>query len=399
MNDIILNSKPQLTQEFSFSFFDSFVKYVDRTEQTTRTYITNLRQFAAWLLYMDIRKPGRQDVINYRDYLGQEHEAIKLCGNSWEYRTDKNGNRVKLACRISTIRAYLQSISQFFKWTEQEGLYPNIALNIHFTRQKALASFTEDHKKEALSAAEVLKVEESILQRADQKKKEAATHKKDPAGRLERATEQGKRLYAMYLLAVNCGLRTVELSRANIKDLESKGGNNFLYVWGKGCAEASQKKAITKEVKEAIDDYLQSRSDAWNSNSPLFVSTGNRSKGKRIASTTISTMLKRALQGAGFNSEKITAHSLRHTAGTCVQELTNDLYTTQKYMRHANPKTTEIYLHTNEQKKEVEVADKLYKYYHEKDHQEKEGSSLFSVVANFSQEQLEQLTQIAISMT
>ena len=99
----------------------------------------------------------------------------------------------------------------------------------------------------------------------------------------------------MYLLAVNAGLRTIEISRANIKDLEIKGGNAYLYVWGKGHTEADTKKPIAYEVYTAIQEYLNNRSDYITANSPLFVSTGNRSGGKRIASTTISTMLKRAM--------------------------------------------------------------------------------------------------------
>ena len=141
----------------------------------------------------------------------------------------------------------------------------------------------------------MLTIENSIAERATERTEAAAGAIKDKTGRVQRSTEQGKRLYAMYLLAVNAGLRTIEISRANIKDLETKGGRTWLYIWGKGHSEADQKKPIAPEVKAAIDDYIQSRTDNPNGNSPLFVSTGNRSKGKRIASTTISTMLKLSL--------------------------------------------------------------------------------------------------------
>ena len=121
---------------------------------------------------------------------------------------------------------------------------------------------------------------------------------------------------------------------------------------------------IAPEVAAAIKDYLKSRSDRLTGTAPLFVSTGNRSRGKRIAPTTISTMLKKAMQQAGFDSERITAHSLRHTAGTAVQELTGNIYATQKYMRHSNPATTEIYLHNDTEKAEVSIAQQLYNLYH-----------------------------------
>lgn len=347
---------------FSFSWMDEFISFIDRGAKTTKTYITNLRQFAAWLQYRAITAPERKDIISYRDYLTAEHEAIKLDPDSlqgWSYRTDPAGNRITIKCRANTIAQYLRSVCQFFKWTAAAGLYPDIAANIHAPKIRNTM-----HRKEALTAADVLTIEETISSQAQDKTARATAAEKDTAGRIQRATEQGKRLYAMYLLAVNCGLRTVELSRANVKDLETVHGTAFLYIWGKGHTEADTRKALAPEVKEALDDYLQSRTDRYTGSSPLFVSTGNRSGGKRIAETTISKMLKQAMKEAGYNSDRITAHSLRHTAGTAVQEITGNIYTTQKYMRHSNPATTEIYLHNNTEKQETQVAQQLYCYYH-----------------------------------
>ena len=200
----------------------------------------------------------------------------------------------------------------------------------------------------------------------------------------------------MYLLAVNAGLRTVEIRRASLKDLVTKGDNTWLYVWGKGRTEPDQKKPLAPEVKAAIDDYLQSRTDNPTGASPLFVSTGNRSKGKRIATTTISTMLKRAMQEAGFDSERLTAHSLRHTAGTAVQELTGNLYITQTYMRHSNPATTEIYLHNDMDRAEVNIAQQLYQLYHGE--KSKTAGKLEQMIRTLTQQQLEQLTNIATAI-
>lgn len=340
--------------------FDSFISFIDRGEATTRTYITNLRQFAAWLQYAAISRPTRQDIISYRQYLSAEHDAIQLDpATGWKFRTDSRGNRYKVTCRPNTVKQYLQSVKQFFAWTAAEGLYPNIADNIHAPRIR-----TDRHKKDALTAADVLTIEKSIQQAAREKTEAAAGNAKDTAGRISRATEQGKRDYAMYLLAVNAGLRTIEISRASVKDLELKGGRAVLYVHGKGHTEADAKKPIAPEVYNALREYLDSRSDKPIANSPLFVSTGNRSGGKRIASTTISKMLKRAMQQAGYDSERLTAHSLRHTAGTAVMEMTGNLYTAQIYMRHASPATTEIYLHTETEKQDAETAQQLYNYYH-----------------------------------
>ena len=377
-------------QDLTPSLFDSFIKWIDRGEKTTRTYIVNLRQFIAWLRYSAITRPERQDIISYRQYLCTEHEAIQLDGLSWKYRTDKNGSPVKVSCKPNTVKQYLQSVCQFFKWTAAEGFYPNIAENIHAPKVK-----NDTHRKEALTAAEVQTIESSITRKAAADLTEAEQARKDTEGRTQRATEQGKRLYAMYLLTVTAGLRTIEISRANVKDLEEKGGCTYLYIWGKGHTEADTKKAIAPEVAAAIKDYLKSRTDYPTGTSPLFVATGNRSRGKRLATTTISTMLKEAMKEAGFNSERLTAHSLRHTAGTNAMQLTGDLYTTQQYMRHSSPATTEIYLHIDTEQQEADIAQRLYNHYHGIDNAADSREQLQAAMQKMSQQQLEQLAAIA----
>lgn len=376
--------------------FDDFLAFIDRGEKTTRTYLTNLRQFAAYLAYRAIRRPARQDILSYRDYLAAEHDAIELDPGSvsgWTYRTNGSGNRYTVKCKPNTVKQYLQSVRQFFSWTAANGFYPNIAANIHAPKVRQ-----DIHKKDALTAADVLTIEKDIEAAAAARTEAAAEAEKDTAGRISRATEQGKRLFAMYVLAVNAGLRTVEISRADVKDIEIKGGKAVLYVWGKGHTEADAKKPLAPEVYAAIRDYLDSRSDKATANSPLFVSTGNRSGGKRIAATTISTMLKKAMQHAGFDSDRITAHTLRHTTGTNVQEITGNLYTTQKYMRHANPATTEIYLHNDTEKQETETAQRLYNFYHGAADQDDNRAKLESILHGMSAAQLEQITTIAAAM-
>lgn len=372
------------------ALFEEFIKYIDRGQKTTRTYITNLRQFAAYLAYKEIRRPQRQDVISYRDYLTAEHEAIQYDpATGWTYRTDRSGRRYTTICKPTTVKIYLQSVRQFFSWTAANGFYPDIAANIHAPKVRQ-----DVHRKDALTAADVLTIEQSIEATAGAKIEAAEAHSKDTAGRISRATEQGKRLFAMYTLAVNAGLRTIEISRANVRDLEVRNGRAVLYVWGKGHTEADAKKPLAPEVYAAIRDYLDSRSDRPTANSPLFVSTGNRSGGKRIAETTISRMLKQAMQAAGFNSDRITAHTLRHTAGTNVQEITGNLYITQKYMRHANPATTEIYLHNDTEKQETQTAQDLYNLYHGITAGD-DRAQLETILQRMTPAQLAQLTGIA----
>lgn len=385
-------------QNLQYTLFDDFINYVDRGERTTRAYITNLRQFMAWLRFSGITRPTRTDIINYRQYLTEEHDAIRLdptTPQGWNYRTDGNGHPVKVACKPNTVKQYLQSVRQFFNWTAANGYYPNIADNIHAPKIRQDA-----HKKEALTAQDVLTIEQSIIANAGTQTAAAADKRKDTAGRISRATEQGKRLYAMYLLAVTAGLRTIELSRANVKDIERKNNSAYIYIWGKGHTEPDAKKPIAPQVYDAITDYINSRTDSPTGNSPLFVATGNRSGGKRLATTTISTMLKKAMQQAGYNSERLTAHSLRHTAGTNVMELTgNNVFVTQQYMRHENPTTTEIYLHVDTEQQEAEIAEKLYNKYHGIAEEDDPNQQLLSLLKALTATQLQQLAGMAAGTT
>ena len=383
-------------ENFSLSMIDSFISYIDRGEKTTKTYFTNLRQFIAWLKYEQISRPTRQDIISYRQYLTEEHPAIRLdpaSAQGWAYRTDAAGQPIRVKCRPNTIALYLRSVCQLFSWAAANGLYPNIAQGIHAPKIRQ-----DTHRKEALPASAVLTIEQSINRQAQGKAAEAEAAAKDATGRTQRATEQGKRLYAMFLLAVNAGLRTIEISRANIRDIETINGTAVMFVWGKGHTEPDTKKILAPEVKAAIDDYLAARTDHKTGSSPLFVSTGNRSGGKRIAETTISRQLKKAMQQAGFDSERITAHSLRHTAGTNVQELTGNIYLTQQYMRHSTPQTTEIYLHCDTERQEAGIAQQLYNRYHNISGAADQRQQLETILQKMNPEQLAQLAGIAAAI-
>ena len=367
MNQLIKTDTAIAAQDIKQSLIASFVE--GREERTAKTYLNNLRQFMLWLQAEGITRPTRSDLLRYKKALTEEHKP-------------------------ATVKQYLQSVKQFFAWAAAEGLYPDIAA--HITTPK----IRNTHKKDFLNAQEVETIETSIKTRAEERTAAAAEALKDMGGRIQRSTEQGKRLYAMYLLAVNAGLRTVEISRADIKDLETKNGQACLYIWGKGHSEPDQRKPLAPAVYDALRDYINSRTDNPTGTSPLFVSTGNRSGGQRIASTTISTMLKRAMQAAGFDSERLTAHSLRHTTGQNVMQITgSNLYKTQQYMRHENPATTEIYLDNESSAQDAIIAQRLYEHYHGGTTSGGAADKLQQAMQTMTPAQLEQLAQIAAAMT
>ena len=174
-------------KELAPSLFDEFVRWIDRSAKTSTTYIINLRQFVAWMRYAGIVRPQRADVISYRQWLEAEHEAIQLddtAPDGWTYRANGAGAPVMVKCKPNTVQQYLRSVKQFFAWTAANGYYPNIALNIHAPKVDH-----DTHRKDSLTAAEVMSIETDITGRASEREAEAALSAKDKAGKIQERRE------------------------------------------------------------------------------------------------------------------------------------------------------------------------------------------------------------------
>jgi integrase/recombinase XerC len=356
-NDIITTNAAAVTlQDLEAGNIESFCRYMDVEEKTAKSYKDAVKSFLAYIRYRNITSPTRDTVREWRSWLLSEHEAIIMDGTGWNYRRNKDGQKIILTCKATTAALYFRGLRSFFKWAAAVGIYENIADGL-----KAPRVDTSNHRKEALEAKDVAAIEKSMKAHSAQRG-EAITGK-DAEGRKQRNSEQGARDFAMFTIAVNVGLRTVELSRANVGDLKVIGGQPFIYIQGKGHHEKDARKPLAPEVYKTLKDYLEMRG-AVSSNAPLFAATGNRSGGKRIQPGTIGKMLKKVMVEAGYNCEELTAHSLRHTAGTAAVELT-DIYTAKNYLRHQSVSTTEIYTHKSTEREEAATAEKIFAYYHE----------------------------------
>lgn len=293
MNEIIMQSGNAITQAqvITEDLYTRFTAYIDASEKTVQTYTRAIRQYAKWASENGISQPTREDILRYRDELKESHKP-------------------------TTVQNYITALRLFFQWTEQEQLYPNIANHIKG------AKLDRSHKKDYLTSRQVKKVMETA-------KEESL---------------QGLRDYAILALLFTGGLRTIEISRANIADIRTAGDNTVLYVQGKGREEKTEYVKIMPEVEDAIRAYLAARKPA-STEEPLFTSTSNNSRGKRISTRSVSDIVKQALIKAGFNSDKLTAHSTRHTAVTLALLGGQSLQEVQQFARHANITTTQIYAH------------------------------------------------------
>lgn len=285
-----------------------FLEYLDASEKTVQTYTRALRQFFKFLYENNITQPQRTDVLAFRDNL-------------------KDKGR-----KPTTIKSYIVAVRLFFQWTNQEGLYPNIAEKIKG------AKLDQAHKKDYLTVDQI----------------------KDVLNNIDTSTLTGARDYAIIVLMVTGGLRTIEVSRADMDDMRNVGNSPALYIQGKGREEKTEYVKLPLQVFKAIGRYREMLEKQYD---VLFVSTSNNNKGQRLTTRSISGIVKKRLKEAGYTSNRLTAHSLRHTAGTLNLMNGGTLEETQQLLRHSNINTTMIYLHHLERENnqsEKRIADALF---------------------------------------
>lgn len=277
--------------------YRDYVAYLDAAPRTVQTYTGNVRQFIKWTQDKGIQRPTRQDVLAYRDELRER-------------------------CKPSTVQSYITALRLFFSWTAQADIYPNIAEHVKG------AKLDTSHKKDYLNAAQIRDILDSI----------------------DTGTARGKRDYCIIALMVTGGLRDIEVSRANIEDLAQQAGSTVLYLQGKGRTERTEYARIVPEVEKPLREYLRTRKSA-KGKQPLFTSMSNNSKGERLTPKSISAIVKGRLIEAGYNSDRLTAHSLRHSAVTLSLIGGLPLEEVQQFARHKNISTTLIYSHALERAK------------------------------------------------
>lgn len=271
--------------------FSNWLNYLDAKPKTKETYTRNIRPFAEYVERKNIKRPEREDLLAYRDEIAASHKP-------------------------TTTAAYIYAVKAFFTWAEEMGLYPNIAKTVKGPK------ISKDHKKDYFAADQV----------------------KEILAKIDRTTSKGKRDFAIIALMVTTGLRTIEVQRANVEDVTTLAGAVVLFVQGKGHDEKDQYVKIEKPVYEAIAAYEATRK-GLSGKDPLFGSEAGKNSGAMMTTRSISRLCKEAMAAAGIVSNRLTAHSFRHTAATLNLKAGGTLEETKQLLRHESIETTLIYSH------------------------------------------------------
>lgn len=141
-------------------------------------------------------------------------------------------------------------------------------------------------------------------------------------------------------LLVNTGLRASELCDLNIGDLPMTHGKDAVWVRdGKGSVARTVE--VPESVQKRLERFVKLYREQAGPDEPLLVSA----KGKRVIYRSIYEKIKKLGRQAGIG--KLHPHMLRHTYGTRLYNVEQDLRFVQDQLGHASPTTTAIYAKTN----------------------------------------------------
>jgi len=283
----IVKVDPTLSQ-----IVENFINSQDVKPSSKALYTRTLKQYFNWITKenIDLSQVTRIELLKYKqDLLDNGLSPL-------------------------TVGSYITVVRKFYEYAEANKIYPNVAKGIKTPRRK------QQFKKQALT----IDLGSELLNHFEHK---------------------AKRDYAIVNLLIRTGLRTIEVSRANIEDITFKSGKRILLVHGKGRDEKDNFVVLTDKAYQPIKEYLETRPNAKGGD-PLFISTSNNSKGETLTTRSISGVVKEGMRAIGLDSKEFTAHSLRHTTAVNILRAGGRIEDAQGVLRHSSPSTTQIYTET-----------------------------------------------------
>lgn len=216
-------------------------------------------------------------------------------------RTKEDLSKTSLARNLSTLR-------NFFRYCEKNSIFSNPAISVIRSPSvpKALP-----HPVSQNQAFEMIKV----------------------AKELEKISWMGDRDIAFLILLYGCGLRISEALSLDVKD---KPTSDSMVVFGKGNKERIV--PVLKQVRVAIEKYLEHRPDGAPADSPLFIG----SQGERVNPGVMQRQIRRIRDALGL-PDTVTPHALRHSFATHLLSGGADLRSIQELLGHESLSTTQRY--------------------------------------------------------
>jgi len=211
---------------------------------------------------------------------------------------------------VATKNKYLATAKIFLKEANRQGALPaDITQNIKTFSQ------SKKHKRDGLNDEEMSKLTEAVKELPD--------------------TPQNARLKAILSLLVFQGLRQVEITRLDVRDIDFISKTAF--IQGKG-QDDKEPIYLHPETIKAIQGYLKSNKIA---DGALFTSQSNNNKNQRLTTRAIRDIVKKTLNDLGIEK---TTHGFRHYfTTTLIKTYKGDLLEVAQYTRHKSLEMLQVY--------------------------------------------------------
>ncbi|MGM0608100.1 MAG: tyrosine-type recombinase/integrase [Candidatus Muiribacteriota bacterium] len=272
----------------------AFINSLNINSNSKYTYTRNLKQFFIFLNEHKKEEINRNLIVIYIEYLRN------------------------LELSDFTISNYLNCLKQFFRWCADNNICKNICRNIKFKNN------IKGFRKKTLQLEDVAKLMKILPQNSVKEKRD----------------------FAIINLMLRTGLRAVEINRTLYSDIQKIDNNQVLYVHGKGRSSKDEFVLLTQNTLRPLLNYIiayEKKFNSLKSTDPLFPSFSNKNLLKPLSTRSISRIVKTAFIKAGLDSDKYSAHSLRHTAVTMCLLGGATIQEARILARHTNINTTLIY--------------------------------------------------------
>jgi site-specific recombinase XerD len=264
---------------------------VDVTDVSKRSYRVKLNLWFRWLnnIHYDVRRPTRQQVLDYKRHLEAEGKSSL------------------------TVDSYITAVRLFYRYCVRMRYYEDITEGVRCSTK------LRGYRKSPL-------------------KREDATRLLDSISTDKLIGKRDKLMIAMMLLL---GFRTCEVERMNVGDIDVVYDTRVINVQRKGHHDKAEAVALTPYIDTLLSDYMSEREvESWDE--PLFCSV--RGERSRLQRTSISEIVHDRLCSIGINDPHITAHSLRHTCACLLLADGVEMETVRDVLGHTSTNTTRLYV-------------------------------------------------------
>ena len=286
------------------------MKNIDLIKKSSQALIVNDPQLKAERVFdlLDVSETTRGD---YKYRIGLFLDFVKDRGlnrNSFLEFKRYLGERTDYT--IATKNKYLATAKIFLKELNRQGVLPaDITQNIKTFSQN------KKHKRDGLNDEEISKL--------------TAMLKELPK------TLQNTRLKAVISLLALQGLRQIEITRLDVRDIDFV--NKTAFVRGKG-QDDKEPISLHPETIKHLREYLKINQIK---DGALFTSQSNNHKNKRLTTRALRQLVKETLNDLGIEK---TIHGFRHFfTTTLIKTYKGDLLEVAQYTRHKSLEMLQVY--------------------------------------------------------